>query len=52
MKNNGKVCDVRSLTIHWNISEIDYWVWLLHYGTVDFIVWIALRKRRGPSFSE
>ena len=24
MKNNGKVRDVRSLTIHWNISEIVY----------------------------
>ena len=24
MKNNGKVCDVRSLTVHWNISEMVY----------------------------
>ena len=25
MKNNGKMCDVRSLTIHWNISEMVYY---------------------------
>ena len=24
MKNNGRVCDVDSLTIHWNISEMIY----------------------------
>ena len=36
-----------------HIVEDDWnWVWLLHYGTVDFIVGITLRKRRGPSFLE
>ena len=33
MKNKGKVCDVRSLTIHRNISEMVFWImdkhWLL-----------------------
>ena len=26
MKSNGKVCDVHSLTIHWKILEMVYWV--------------------------
>ena len=30
MKNNGKVRDIRSLAIHWNISEMVYWSHLLH----------------------
>ena len=32
MKNNAKVCDVRSLTFHWNISEMVYsaqWISLI-----------------------